>query len=315
MSERLHQLNAEMRDLKDRLLENESIENQIRSTQNTITRLENDKTMKLSQLKREEEDVERLQKLSWMNVYHTLINDKKEALTKEEQEVLEVKAELDQVIYNIEENEKHLLMLQSKKDNTRMLQNDYDQLMARKRAVIQAELPSEWEVLEKLEEEESAYQRELKEVVEAIHAGDNLLMGISGIRKSLKSAKGWGTYDMLGGGLIATMAKRGHMEDAQVMIRGLQHTITRFNQELQDVSEEMDVDLSMDNFLGFADWFFDGFFVDMMVQNKINDATIRVENLESRVEQIMADLKSRERRLNDGINTNRRQYDSRIAQL
>lgn len=315
MSQNLNQLNEEMRALKERLLENESIEKQIKSTQNTMARLESDKSQKLTRLKREEDDVERLQKLSWSNVYHTLINDKKEALTKEEKEVLEVKAELDQVIYNIEEHEKHLLMLRSRKDNARMLENDYEQLMERKRRLIQEELPSEWEVLERLEGEESMYQLELKEIIEAIHAGDNLLMGISGIRKSLNSAKNWGTYDMLGGGLIATMAKRGHMEDAQVMIRQLQHTITRFNQELEDVSEELDVDLSMDNFLGFADWFFDGFFVDMMVQNRINEATLKVDQLESRVDQIMADLKGRERELKSAIETNRRQYDAKIEQL
>ena len=61
---------------------------------------------------------------------------------------------------------------------------------------------------------------------------------------------------------------------------------------MRDVSISYDLDIEMGDFLSFADWFFDGFFVDWMVQDRINKAREQVSEAIRQVEDIL-------RRLND----------------
>ena len=51
-----------------------------------------------------------------------------------------------------------------------------------------------------------------------------------------------------------------------------------FKDELDDVDELTDIDFGMDDFLSFADFFFDGFLADFMVQGKIADAKSKIES-------------------------------------
>ncbi len=60
----------------------------------------------------------------------------------------------------------------------------------------------------------------LTEINEAIEAGQDAQMRLRRIQETLRSAKGWGIYDLLGGGLISGMMKRIRMEKAQQGYRG-----------------------------------------------------------------------------------------------
>ena len=50
------------------------------------------------------------------------------------------------------------------------------------------------------------------------------------------------------------------------------------------------LDIETGDFLSFADWFFDGFVVDWMVQDRINQASRQVAEAIQRVEGILRQL-------------------------
>ncbi len=129
-----------------------------------------------------------------------------------------------------------------------------------------------------------------KERQEAIDAGNKALSSLYAARKHLDSAKNWGIMDMIGGGLISTMIKRSKMDDAKSDMEQAKFDLMVFSNELRDVSSQFDLDIDTDDFLSFADFFFDNFFVDMMVQEKINNARYQVDDAIARVEHIMASL-------------------------
>ncbi len=129
-----------------------------------------------------------------------------------------------------------------------------------------------------------------KERQEAIDAGNKALSSLYSARKHLDSAKNWGIMDMIGGGLISTMIKRSKMDDAKSDMEQAKFDLMVFSNELRDVSSQFDLDIDTDDFLSFADFFFDNFFVDMMVQEKINNARYQVDDAIARVEHIMASL-------------------------
>ena len=107
----------------------------------------------------------------------------------------------------------------------------------------------------------------------------------------LDSAAGWGTWDILGGGMLATMAKHGRMNDAQNAAFQARQAISRFRTELADVSQLRVPDLQVGEFTSFADYFFDGLFVDLYIQDKIGTARRSAEETAAQVEDLLSQLR------------------------
>lgn len=131
-----------------------------------------------------------------------------------------------------------------------------------------------------------------KEKREAVDAGYRALRSLQAAQDNLDSAKNWGLWDMFGGGLISTMLKQSKMDSAKQNMEQAKYDLREFSQELRDVSISYELDIETGDFLSFADWFFDGFFVDWMVQDRINKAREQVSEAIRQVEDIL-------RRLND----------------
>ncbi len=80
-----------------------------------------------------------------------------------------------------------------------------------------------------------AYDYE-KERREAIDAGNRALYSLRLAEKDLNSAKNWGVFDMVGGGMISSLAKQSKMSDAQKHMQNAKEDLYRFSRELQDVN-------------------------------------------------------------------------------
>ena len=129
-----------------------------------------------------------------------------------------------------------------------------------------------------------------KEKREAADAGNRALRSLKAAQENLDSAKNWGIWDMLGGGFLSTMAKHSKMDRAKENLAKARSDLKSFSRELQDVNMACHLDIETGDFLSFADWFFDGFVVDWMVQDRINQASRQVEEAIHRVETILRQL-------------------------
>ena len=129
-----------------------------------------------------------------------------------------------------------------------------------------------------------------RERQEAIDAGERALDSLYGVRKELESAGNWGLLDMFGGGMFTTFVKHSKMNDAQRYMERAKRELAAFSRELADVSETLNINSG--DFLTFADYFFDGFVADMMVQSRIRDAQRQVDDAIYRVESILSRLRN-----------------------
>ncbi len=129
-----------------------------------------------------------------------------------------------------------------------------------------------------------------KEKREAINAGRRAISSLKTARDNLNSAKNWGLADMFGGGFFTTMLKHSKMEQARQNMEQAKYDLRNFCGELNDVNMAYDLNLNTDDFLSFADYFFDGFVVDWMVQDRINNARYQVEEAIRRTEYIITQL-------------------------
>lgn len=134
---------------------------------------------------------------------------------------------------------------------------------------------------------------EMREIQEAIQAGERALTSLRKAEEKLTSASNWGLWDIFGGGLISGIAKHSKMNEATTYLEDAKRNLTVFKRELSDVNGTYNLQLEIGEFLSFADFFFDGFIADYLVQTKINNAKQQVHEAIRSVSAIVGQLKTK----------------------
>ena len=128
------------------------------------------------------------------------------------------------------------------------------------------------------------------EIREAIQAADITLDHLRRAKECLDRAGNWGLVDMLGGGLLSTFMKHRKMGHAEQELTQARDAMRSFARELRDVDGAVNVQIRVDDFLGFADYFFDGLIVDWMMQSRIGTAKGQVADAINQVQMIKTNL-------------------------
>ena len=117
--------------------------------------------------------------------------------------------------------------------------------------------------------------------------------------EDLDSEKNLSTFDLMGGGLIADMAKYDKLNKVQDKIQDFQNALRGFRTELADVTERISGDLYVEigDFLHFADYFFDGLFTDWMVYDKINASRDRTLRTSDQIQKVLRQLQEMDNEL------------------
>ena len=134
---------------------------------------------------------------------------------------------------------------------------------------------------------------EMREIQEAIQAGERALASLRKAEEKLTSASNWGLWDIFGGGLISGIVKHSKMNEATTYLEDAKRNLTVFKKELSDVNGTYNLQLEIGEFLSFADFFFDGFIADYLVQTKINNAKQQVHEAICSVSAIVGQLKTK----------------------
>ena len=128
---------------------------------------------------------------------------------------------------------------------------------------------------------------ERKEYLEAMDAGNRALDSLRNAKACLDSARNWGIFDMLGGGLLSSLIKRSKVGDAQGLMHRAKEDLRIFARELEDVQMSDQLEIEINDFIGFADLLWDNFLIDWMMQDRINNARRQLDEVIGRVERIM----------------------------
>lgn len=131
-----------------------------------------------------------------------------------------------------------------------------------------------------------------KEIREAIDAGEHALKSLQAAQEKMRSAKSWGIMDMLGGGFFSSLMKHSNVDDSLEYVEQAKKDLCIFEKELMDVNISRNLHMELGGFLKCADVWMDNFFVDYMMQSKINEASQQVEQAIEQVEYLLGQLKS-----------------------
>lgn len=134
--------------------------------------------------------------------------------------------------------------------------------------------------------------RRRQEIEEAVRAGEKALISLRAARSQLESARKWGVWDMIGGGLISSMIKHSRIDDASAYLESAKMDLKIFQRELKDISDFSELGIDIGGVLSFSDLFLDGIVADWMVQRKIDEARRQVDGGIVKVELLVGKLKA-----------------------
>jgi chromosome segregation ATPase len=286
-------INRELINAKEKLWRKQKFEGLIKQT-SEILQKELDRKLELQNiLEVEGKDVKKLESLSITSIFHSILGSKEQQLEKERQEFLAVKLKYDEYCQSVLVLERELESYKDSLNNLLGAEVEYETALKGKEEFILGLNNDNSQKLLELMDNLANLEAQKKELQEAIEAGETAGNELESVINSLKSAEGWGTWDILGGGLIATAAKHSRIDEAKKYAHNTKIALIRFQNELSDVDLTMNIDINIGSFATFADYFFDGLISDWVVQSKISDSLDSVCSVVYNVESIIKSLQEK----------------------
>ena len=238
-------------------------------------------------------DIEKLEGRSLANYFYQVIGRLDDKLDKERREAYEARVKLDAAERELEGIRRDLSDVQTQLSKARTAGYLLEQELKRRQAELRTSGTETGEKILALEQNIAQLEARKKEIREAVSAGRRAKSICDRILGELDSADGWNTWDIIGGGGIIThMAKHGHLDDAQANVMALQGMLRKFKTELADINIQANMQVNVDGFLRFADYFFDGLFADWAVGDRISESQSSVMSVRYKIEQAMNKLTS-----------------------
>lgn len=239
---------------------------------------------KLQQILSDEQaDVERLEGRSLSAVFYHIMGTMDEKLTQERREAYAARLKYDAAARELFEIEEDLKQYQAELNSLQGCEDCYLSVLQEKTLAVKAAGGSTGEKILQLEEQKGYLMSQKQELQEALDAGCAALSCADQILSELDSAEGWGTWDLVGGGLITDLVKHSHLDEAQASVESLQTQLRRFKTELADVTINAEIQVNIDGFLRVADYFFDGIFADWAVLDQIHQSQEQVNQIRSQI--------------------------------
>ena len=244
------------------------------------------------ELERENADVEKLEKTTLTSLLARAMGKLDGKLDKERGEAYTAKLKYDAALSELGDIARRIEESEAELKSVRGVEAQYKNAVREKAEAIKSAGGESAERLVELEKRAVELAKSANELREAIEAGKRARSIVREAEYKLDHAYNAATRDLFGGGMISHISKHNALDEAQQLIECLQSQLRCFKAELADVNINADVKVNIEGFMRAADWFFDGFFVDMEVRNHIESARNKVSRIDDRLYNAISELET-----------------------
>ena len=286
----LEQINLEIEALLKDYTHPDSIYKKIDGTKTMLENARHELKKLEGIMEKEQLDVEKMSQTSLKTLFYKCLGTHDKQVAKEKEEALAAVLKYESCKKSVDELTEKLSQLTNRHYEMSKVQDKLDALYEEKRRVMASFNMPEYAKIGQLEKEISFIRREIKELKEAITPGNMAINTLNEAIELLDSAGDWGTWDLLGGGLIADMMKHDKIDKAKQAILNAQTYVQRLQVELQDVNMSLDGSIQITGGAVFADFFFDGLIADWYMQSKISQSRENVVATCGKIRKIVSTL-------------------------
>lgn len=240
----------------------------------------------------EDADVAKLEKVSLTSLFYKLTGSLEHKLDLERIEAYAARVKLDTAKQSLAAMEAQLAKTEAELCDLQGCEERYRSAVTEQIAKVRAADPETAEKIAGLEQQIAAADKELAEIREAVEAGSKARETLRKLQSELDDAEGYAAWDVMGGGLIADIGKHSHLDSAQWLLHTLQGQLHTLGRELKDVSVTARIEVEMDGFMRFADYFIDNLWTDWAAMDHIGRAQGQVNQTASKLGGVMSKLNS-----------------------
>ncbi len=264
---------------------------------------------------KEQADVKRLEGETLAAYFYVLIGKIEERLTIERTQALAVQAKLELAEHELQEVRKKISLHEAELESLTGCDEQYAALLKEKEdAVKESYNPMASEIL-RLEEEIAAAEHRLKEVCEALDAGDGAKESVRSVLDKLKKAEVWGAYDIAGGGLVSGLMKHSHLQRAQKELWYMRQKIEDFRTEISDVDIHADLLVNIGGFSQFIDVFIDDIFSDLYTLDLIQSSKSQLRHVIEQIKDVIRKLQESKKNLEKEIEELAEEHDKLLVNI
>ena len=242
------------------------------------------KTAELERIKKKEQlDVDKLEGKTIKALFFTLAGTKEEKLSQERQEAYVAAMKYDAAKRDLEGIVADLHICETELNQLTDCEAEYEHLLEQKKNSIKQEASKRANEVMLLEKDLAGLEHEITELEEALDVGYEAFDLVDGIVHELDEAHKLAEWDTFMDNMLLDIQKQEHIKNAQDSIADLRNKLRRFKTELADVNIEGDIQIEMDDFSKFADWFFDNIFTDWDIKAKIENSQVQAEETRAQI--------------------------------
>ena len=221
--------------------------------------------------RKEQEDVEKLEGRSLANYFYQVIGKLDDKLDQERKEAYAARVKLDAAERELAGIESDIIKIQEQITDVLVAEARYKDALELKRRQLKDSGTQVADQILSMEERIAALQAQKQEIKEAISAG------------------------------YSALSTADRILSAQELVQELQSQLRRFKTELADIQISANMQVNIDGFLRFADYFFDGLFADWAVGDKISQSLSSVSNTKSEINRMLDKLNDMEKAVDQKI--------------
>ena len=263
-------------------------------------------------LAKEQRDVEKIEGVSLSSIFFNIIGKKEERIDKEKREAYAALLKYDNAKRELEEVYREIELRKNELNSLVGCEDKYKAKFKEKVEYIKKNDSQNAREIIDIENKITYFNSQIKEINEAIVAGKRALEYARDARDCLDSADSWSTWDLFSDGMMADIMKHSKLDEAQECVSRMQSTLRRFKTELSDVNINADITVKLSGFTEFADYFFDGLFVDLAVKSHIESLIYEVSNVSRNVSEIVNKLENNSTIIREEIDKLNDQYDNLV---
>lgn len=258
------------------------------------------------QLTKEQQDVVKLGRYSFINKINEWTGKWDEQMAKEIAEVGEAELRYNEAEKNVVDLEAEVAQLQSEMQDPEFAYIDeyWVDFLQEKTTWIRRYDSVANATLNKIADERVAIRSMLREISEAEEAGGVASRALNSALDKLESAEGLSMWDtFLGGGLIVSALKYSEIDSSDDYVHRAERALRHFKTELMDVQNMASESFTVNNndIFTFTDIFFDNIFSDWMVHSRITDAKKNLQTVFADVRRVLNQLARKRDEMNHAL--------------
>lgn len=283
---------------KLQLLEAEKLHKKQKTVERLIQHAEREIERFELDLKQVRKNLNKLEESSFINLFRNWSGKRDELIVQNLDKVAVTELKLIEAQLTLEDLQDDMVDIVHKLNaiNEPYIEQEIQKLDQEKQAWLAEHAPHLAEKLTELVEQETLCKQLVKEIQEAIDAGNAALSALTDAGFALHEAESYSTWDtFLGGGFIATAMKHEKLETTNSYIHTAQIALQRFSNELLDVKDMRNdtIEIDTDGFIKFTDFFFDNIFTDWSIHSKITTAMNQISRVQDDVSNTLRELQQK----------------------